>query len=407
MIKANSLLYAIYICLIVSIICGALLYFANLYSQLNLYYNLQEELYLQNQSLVNYALGNKLVQEELQPEENSGIIGNYTCKQYGLLKLLLAQSSIRKDTVSSAHFVGNYTIEKEALYLSNFTQKLSFSGKVKLNGDIQIPTNYIDPSYVLNQLNQLTHVGKMEISQMELPIINPDFKKVFENIKTEKIDLKEFEESNDSIFFNSFYNETKEIYLSNSIVRNKIFKGNFVLRSKDSLRIEKNTILEDVILIAPKVTIEEGFVGNVQIFATRGIELEQNVSLKYPSVVCVYNKRNRDDELFKIKIKKECKITGAVVLFGNSNEKIEQNSIEIDEKCKLTGSVYCSGKLMLKSNVNGSVYTNRFFYKTTSSTYDNLLVDVEIDVKKIPKFFISIPLFENKNTNYGILKKVL
>jgi hypothetical protein len=64
MVRAHSLLYAIYISLIVSIICGALLYFANLYGQLNLYYNLQEELYLQNQSVVNYALGNKLIYSE-------------------------------------------------------------------------------------------------------------------------------------------------------------------------------------------------------------------------------------------------------------------------------------------------------------------------------------------------------
>lgn len=407
MIKANSLLYAIYICLIVSIICGALLYFANLYSQLNLYYNLQEELYIQNQSLVNYALGSKLVQEEPLTEENSGIIGSYQSKQFGLLKLVLAQSSIRKDTVSSAYFVGNYNNGNEVVYMSNFSQKLSFSGKVKIIGDVQIPTNYIDPSYVFNQLNQLTHDGKITISQMQLPIINSNFKKVFENIKAEKTSLKEIEEAKDSIFFNSFFNQTKEVYVSNPVVSNKIFKGNFVLRSKDSLRIKKSAILEDVILIAPKITIEEGFVGNIQIFATKGIELEQNVTLRYPSVVCVYNEGKNDDEIGKIKIKKECKVTGAVVLFGNSIDRIEQNTIEIDEKCSLMGNIYCSGKLMLKSNLIGSIYTNRFFYKTNSSIHDNLIVNIEIDVKKLPDYFISIPLFETEKTAYGILKKVL
>ena len=60
MIKANSLLYAIYICLLISMICCGLLFYFNLYGQLNQYYRLQEDLFIENQSVVNYALGNNL-----------------------------------------------------------------------------------------------------------------------------------------------------------------------------------------------------------------------------------------------------------------------------------------------------------------------------------------------------------
>lgn len=403
MIKAHSLLYAIYICLIVSIICGALLYFSNLYNQLNLHYNLQEEMYIHNQSIVNFALGNNTIQEEIPVDEKSGIEGFYTTKQYGLLTLLTAKSVLRSDTITSAHFVGSYSSNKIAIHLANFTKPLSYNGIVKINGDNLLPSTYIEPSYINNKPNELSVKGKTTISDIRLPEINPDFAKIFEGMYAEKTVLSEIEKPKDSLFYNSFHNTTKEIYV-NSVVENLIFKGNLILRNKDSIRIKKNTVLEDVILMAPKITFEEGFSGNVQVFATKEIELEEKVNLNYPSVICVFN--NGPEESL-IKIKKASTITGAVVLFGNSFENINKNSIEIDSEGLIFGDIYCTGKLDLKSNANGSVYTNRFFLKTPSSTYENTISDIEINPAKKPGYFISIPLFEAKKTTYGILKKVL
>ncbi|RKR09079.1 hypothetical protein C8C83_0679 [Flavobacterium sp. 90] len=403
MVKAHSLLYAIYICLIVSIICGALLYFSNLYNQLNSYYNLQEELYIQNHSVLNFALGNKTVITDIEKDKNSEIEGCYKTKLYGLFSVVLAQSYILKDTVSSMHFVGKQDIDKNALYLTNLSKSLYYSGKVKLIGHNHLPNTFIETSYINNSLNQLIANGPTAISEPQLPEINPEFKKVFQGLKSEKIDISELEKTKDSLYFNSFFNTTKEIQIK-SILSNSIFKGNFILKSADSIRVKKNVVLEDVILIAPKITFEEGFRGTVQAFATNGIELEEKVILNYPSVLCVYNE-SADES--KIKIKKECQITGAVVLFGNTIDLIDKNTIEIDEKGLLLGDLYCSGKLMLKSNVYGSVYVNRFFMKTASSTYENMISDIEINIEKRPAYFISIPLFNTQKATYGVIKKVL
>jgi hypothetical protein len=403
MIKAHSLLYAIYVCLIVSIICGALLYFSNLYNQLNLYYNLQEELYIQNQSVLNFALGNKTAPVEIEKDANSGIEGSYQTKSYGLLSLVLAQSYISNDTVSSVHFVGTRNLDKNAIYLTNLSKSLSYSGEVKLIGNNQLPNTFIETSYINNSLNKLVMEGKISVSEPKLPEINPDFKKIFLGLKSETAKLTDIERPKDSLYYNSFFNITKEIQVK-STLSNIIFKGNFVLRSEDSIRVKKNTVLEDVILIAPKITFEEGFKGTVQAFATKGIELEEKVTLNYPSVLCVYNETLDES---KIKIKKECHITGAVVLFGNNDTQIDKNTIEIDEKGLLFGDLYCTGKLMLKSNIYGSVYTNRFFLKTASSSYENMISNIEINTEKRPAYFISIPLFNTKKTTYSVIKKVL
>lgn len=403
MVKAHSLLYAIYVCLIVSIICGALLYFSNLYNQLNLYYNLQEELYIQNQSVLNFALGNKMIAAEIEKDENSGIEGSYGTKPYGLFSLILAQSYISNDTVSSVHFAGARNPDKNAIYLTNLSKALFYSGKVKLIGNNQLPSTFIETSYINNDLNKLTAKGKIIISEAQLPEINPEFKKIFQGLKSEKTKLSDIEKPKDSLYYNSFFNTTKEIQVKSNLA-NIIFKGNFILRSEDSIRVEKNTVLEDVILIAPKITFESGFKGTLQAFATKGIELEEKVTLNYPSVICVYNESATES---KIKIKKECQITGAVVLFGSTKNLIDKNTIEIDEDGLLFGDLYCSGKLMLKSNVYGSVYTNRFFLKTAASSYDNMISNIEINTAKRPDYFISIPLFNTQKTTYGVIKKVL
>lgn len=403
MIKAHSLLYAIYVCLIVAVLCGTLLYFATLYNQLNLYYNLQEELYIQNQSVVNFALGNKTIPVPIEMEEYSNIEGYYETKNHGLLSLILAKTYIANDTVTSVHFVGAYTFDKTAVFLTNLSKPLSYSGKVTLVGNNQLPSPFIEVSYLSNIQNKLSLNGKTTISGSQLPTINPTFQKTLHGIKSEKIKLIDLEKIKDSMYYNSFFNETKEIQIK-STIGNVIYKGNFILRSEDSIRIKKNTVLEDVILMAPKITFEEGFKGTVQAFASKRIELEKKVILNYPSVICIYNNSAEECE---IKIKKECKISGAIVLFGNPEEMIDKNSIEIEEGGLLIGDLYCSGKLMLKSDVYGAVYSNRFFLKTTSSSYDNMIQEIEINALKRPNYFISIPLFDTKKTTYGIIKKVL
>lgn len=404
MVKANSLLYAIYICLLVSLVCAAMLSYFNLYGQLNTHYNIREELFIGNQSLVNFALGSQSAVGELPPDTDSGISGTYQSKPYGLLTLLLARSFVQTDTVASAHFVGRYANDKTAVYLANFSRELSFSGKVKLIGDLVLPTVYILPQHMGGGMNDLEQKGNKSVSKMMLPEINPDFKKIFTVLKGENAAVGTLEKTADSLYYNSFFNPTKEILLDRPAIGKRIFKGNFILRARDSIVVGRDAVLEDVILLAPKITFETGFSGNVQAFATVGIDVGEQVQLNYPSVVCVWNDTKGES---KIRIKKQTQVTGAVVIFGNGLEEIGKNSIVLEQESLITGDVYCSGVFTLKGKVYGSVYTNRFLYKSASTQYDNLLVDAEIDNSRRPSGFIGIPLFNDQTANYGLLKKVL
>ena len=407
MVKAHSLLYAVYVCLIVAVLCGGLLLLANLYNQLNLHYVTHESLYISNQSTVNYALGNSLVaDEDILTEEQTGIQSQFAIKNHGLLPLLLTQSYTKNDTVVSAHFIGQKVVNTNtALYISNFTQPLSLSGDVVIKGDVFMPTERIKESYINNKPNRINIQGKKSISEIQLPTLSDKCKSIFDARNSTKANLNDFEKKNDSIYVNSFFNETIEFQISNTTLENKIIKGNFIISSNDSIYIRKNNILEDVIIIAPKIAIEEGFEGTIQVFAKESISIAKDVTLNYPSVVALYN--NKEEKKAFILIDEEVKIAGLVLLFGNDLIHLNKNTLEIKEKGKVMGNIYCSGILTLNSDVYGSVYTSKLNHKTTSSSYSNTLADITIDITKKPKVFIDMPIFNNKNTRYAIIKKVL
>lgn len=402
MIKAGSLLYAVYICLIIAIICAALLYYANLYNALNLFYNLREDLYIHNQSAMNYALADDKVTEiplEENPEINSIIVRKF----HGLLETLIVSTTFKKDTISSIHFVGKKTKRTPALYLSNYSVPLSFSGNVKLIGDKFLPSKYIPQKHIHNSLNNLVATGSIEISGTNLPPINEIFKQIPIANNKLKQTLQLGSESKGVVNSNSFLKETILVRINSNVLDNVIFKGNYILKASDSISIKKSAILEDVIIIANKVKIEDGFKGNVQVFAKEKIKIEENVVLKYPSIVAI---NNNSDKKTEITIGENTAIYGAITLFGSSILKIDENKIILNKNSKVIGDVYCSGKLMMNGFIYGSVYTNKVFTITKSGMYENCIVDAVIDNTKRPKYFVSIPFFGTKNNDeYAITKK--
>lgn len=401
MVKASSLIFAIYICLIVSIICGAMLYFFSLYGQLNTHYNINEELLLKNQSLVNFAIGSNLDSLQL-PDQEPDAEQHLDVKPYGLLQVLVASTISRTDTVSSAHLVGQYT-DSPTICLSNSNAPLSYVGDVTINGKLLLPSTFIKPTYFNNKRSALMQNGPIAISDHALPPVKRALKKIFDTPRNPAITLQAAR-AGDSVCHNTFLHPAKEILIEGRL-SNAVIKGNFIIRAKDSIYVDKKNVLEDVILIAPKIIFEQGFSGSVQAFATQKITINDEARLNYPSVVCVF--RNTDFEQTEIKIGKHVSIQGSVIMAGNESGSSDNTTVSIEEGGRIVGDIYCTGKLMLKSNLYGSVFTNRFFYQTVSSTYDNLLADVTIDGPKKPKYYVGIPLFENDRSRHGLLKKVL
>lgn len=401
MVKAHSLLYALYICLIVALVCGAMLYIANLYNQLNLHYTSRSELYLHNQSLVNYALGNL---NGNMPEDEKGIESFYENRPYGAFTLLTAYSILNRDTIASAHIVGRKTTDNVCLHVANLSSPLSYSGEVTLIGDKVLPSKNINLSQIDNSFSgKLTAPGNIFISERLLPALNPTLSDISTQSRSKGIPLASVEKLNDSVYYNSFLSPTIHIELSEKKLRGVNIKGNFILESKDSLFISADTILEDIIIYAPSVTIESGFTGTLQVFASKNITLGEKASLLYPSVLCLRNSSLNDSSII---IKKEAAITGAVIHYGFPIKNMDGNITTIEEGGLIMGDIFCEGMLDIRSDVYGSVYCTKLSLKKNGSTHQNCLYNIEINSQKKPPYFISAPLFTNKSENHGLLKKV-
>jgi hypothetical protein len=126
------------------------------------------------------------------------------------------------------------------------------------------------------------------------------------------------------------------------------------------------------------------------------------VELKYPSAIVVFNKTKEESS---ISIDEEVKIWGSILLFGNELIHLNQNKIDILSKGQILGDIYCSGKLALQSNIFGSVYANRLFLEINQTNYDNTLANIEINPSKLPNFYYRLPLFNQKNISYEVIKK--
>ncbi|WP_330443310.1 hypothetical protein [Flavobacterium sp. C4GT6] len=404
MVRAHSLLYAIFVCLIVAVLCAGLLYAANLYNQLNVYYNTHEELYIHNQSLVNYALGEMQESGSLPLDENEGIESAYETKPYGLLQLIIAHSFIEGDTVTSSHFAVPNTVDKTCVFLTNINRPLTYSGDVVLVGNKKLPSIFIKPIHIDNRPNHLEKdVGLVQVSETKLPDMNQQLKDAFSINSAQSFELQEVVKS-DSVFFNSFRNPLLELRLKGNELGNVNIKGNVLITGTDSILIKKTARLEDVIIKASRIYFEEGFEGTLQAFAGTKIETAKGVKLNYPSALCVNNTYANKGGIL---LKEGSVVNGVLVLCGNEMQMLENNIMFIEKEGLITGSIYCTGRLVLQSDVNGSVYTNWFVHKTASTGYDNCLADIEINILKRPQFFIPLPLLDNSNKSYETIKKVM
>jgi hypothetical protein len=74
----------------------------------------------------------------------------------------------------------------------------------------------------------------------------------------------------------------KAIYL-----RNETLKGNLIIYSKESISVDASCILEDIILVAPRIHIKSYFKGTLQAIASKSILIDDHTSLNYPSSLIV------------------------------------------------------------------------------------------------------------------------
>ena len=162
-----------------------------------------------------------------------------------------------------------------------------------------------------------------------------------------------------------------------------------------------STKLEDVILIAPQISIKSGFKGTFQAYAIQSIHVDENCELGFPSQLCAIHsegKYNPADSLI-ISIGNNSKLSGAAIIESFGLPAF----IKIGKGAQISGQVYCPGPVELKGEILGSLYCNSLYFETPKAKYYNHLLNSKIDFTSLSKHFVGIDLL-TESSNRAIIK---
>lgn len=406
MIRGASLVYAIFISLMIGILCYSLVLTFSLNLNLENHFHLRQRLLLNNSSALEYlkANYNNLDNERevfLFPTENDiktyfkesswGMFRKYTIVSIG------KTDSVRQDIIMADRHLN----AAPALYLRDNDSEFKIAGKTEINGNIYISGHGLKKTTITGNSGyyEPKFTGAIFHSDKVLPPVAS-----FKNNFAETFDLLLLDDIRETHFINPFDRTTKIIEVK-TILENVRLKGNIIVRSQDTLFVMPSAILEDVIIEAPKVVFRSGTEGNVQVFSTHGIELESGVKLIYPSVLVV----GADDSLSekRIIVGENSIVEGTVLLYGQGLISENRNTLTIERYAEIVGDVYCDGRLSLYGTVKGSVFASALLYKTESSHYDNLIFNGRIFADQIPENYFQVSLLDDfKSREPLIIKKL-
>ncbi|MBQ4821387.1 hypothetical protein [Aquimarina sp. MMG016] len=397
MLKAGSLLYAIYVCLIIAILSGGLIYIFTINKSLASRYEVKAQLVDRCESCFDYYLSNPdgFEKKALQKIDlfDDGLICEFKKERWGMYAKLQGKAYFRKDTVENSFIVGQRKQKRPlALYLCDFGEELKISGITEIKGDMKLPKKRYKVVNILGnqQANNPKVIGNIGVSSQNLPKIIPPQLTYPHNIK--ETSLSSFKKN--ELIYRGFDQETMLIYLDKgeNLDRMRI-KGNFIIKSNDTIKIDDTSKIEDVIIQAPKVVIEEDFEGSIQIYADKEVVIESYVKLRYPSCIVIDDSTRDYDK--KIEIAEDVEIYGGIVIDGNSFRERQNNFVTVEENSMIVGDVYCNGILELKGSVIGSVYAHKLQLETRSSKYADVILNGLIDTENIPEGYVKLPLFVN------------
>lgn len=405
MLKAGSLVYAIVISVVVAMISSSLIllsYFTSIHID---HFTDIERVQMNVSSGIRILLSDKAGIASGKQELDLFGTGKDSVllekRSWGAFEVGISEGLSRQDRFSKIALMGGDFSEDStlALYLEDQDKPLSLCGRTVLHGTCVLPKAGLKRAYIEGQNfvgSKMTDGVVTQASQM-LPLVNKvaldKITSFFLNRPNGNDSALLYEESPDTVIA-GFSGKTVFLYSAGKIkMDSKKIAGNVVVISKKEIEIGTNAILQDIIVYAPKVRVEDGFSGNLQVFASDTLIIGKGCRLQYPSVVgLIRTEVSVDNPAMFIKEKTE--IEG--IVFG-CQEKYDNRKnliVSLHNGVLLVGHLYCNGLLDLKGSVYGSVLCRKFILKTPSSVYENHLLNAVIDRTLLPKFFVGFGLMQ-------------
>jgi cytoskeletal protein CcmA (bactofilin family) len=326
---------------------------------------------------------------------------------WGAFELLKVHSDFHNESFRKAALMGGLAKDKPALYLQDLNRPLVLVGNTRIEGNVHLPLKGVKRGSIKGKsyYGEELIYGPIYTSGGSLPSLNNRYSvlnQIDSLLEIEEIVTLESQVSSDLV--NSFFDKTI-ILGSHATIdsQESKFIGNLILHSDTSIFVSNKSVIEDVILSAPVIIVEEGFEGSFQALAKDRIEIGRNCKLNYPSSLVLIDKEIQPTENTskQIVIQENCDIRGVVAYFSETGKESNSSQIFVGEDSTIVGEVYCELNTELKGTIQGMISTKGFVHFQGSASYQNHIFNGRILGNLLPEQYCGLDI---GNSAKGVAK---
>ncbi len=278
-------------------------------------------------------------------------------------------------------------ISDGGFFVADHDEPIALAGKVELDVPCYLPRSGVRKAYI---------EGKPYEGPLAFPVVNQSASTIkdlperlrlrlrsYGSMDRSTLSLAEpFRMIEGSMLHRSFM-ERPVVFDLGGLVRLPAVElsGPVLLYSADSVVLPKGLHASGLVVRARHITIEHGFKGDLQCFTDQGIDVEDDVELRYPSaLVCMPSPAAA---AAVIKLGERVRISGAVVGYEPDAGRV---ALEFGNDDHVRGEVWCDGMTQLHGQCSGSVHTEGLILRTPSSVYRGHLMNFSIGAMDAPCF---------------------
>lgn len=413
-LKAGALQLTLFIVVVIAVLLASFLILVHTHQRFQIQTDFVLETIENTNKGISYVLQNETrfndtTSIDLLDEDYKSL--NIHKDYWGIFEKVSSQSNIKNYKFQKVALVGatQPELNRMALYVEDNNKPLVLVGNTTIKGLAFLPQrgvksgNISGNSYYGSQLIYGTTKTSTALPELVTETIQ-QLERISENKivgESQYIDLNQGD-----VFENSFLQPYQLVYSpSTLILSHKTLTGHIIVQSQTEIVVENSANLKDVILVAPKITVQDGVKGTFQAFATESIDIGSNCYLGYLSALVVTidglqpetQPATQAEELINpIHIQSDSVVKGVVVFTTNQTATTYEPHVVIDENATIYGEVYCNANLELKGVVYGSVFTSNFIAKQFGSVYQNHLYNATIIVDSLQQEYVGLTFKDSK-----------
>lgn len=401
-LKSAALQYALLIAVLVAILLSSflLLNFTHQKFKHQSYKLLDRNSEMNNG--IYYALNKSFLDNDSLARNTSVGVNIIREKAWG--NFLLITSTFEGSSSERNALVGHQNNSGKSLMLQEPNLPLVLIGNASLGGSVYLSKHGIKPGSIggYSYYNK-TLINGSVFNAKNLPKLDPKWlKNSKDRLLNQELEKHIWEPFKVRDYTNSFNIPTTRLISDTTIVISSTIVGNILIKSNVEIIVTPNAIINESVLIAPRIKILRGSEFKGHLLANEQVILEEDVKLLYPSSIALLHSSEANNASVKkgeepIIINKNSLVEGSILYYSTTPfTRTSNSSILIKNKAKILGEVYSTNSIELEGEVTGTVYAYNLVVNKFDGSYINYFYNGKLNSFTANMRFSGLPL-ENKN----------